>query len=708
MVALLEAKARQAQEDDYYVGDRQARRLRAELAQLAAGAPALRRWSLHRELGIHELRLGNTDEALRHLAAAYDLLPMLVGELELTQAADTIYQLAVGHLRAGETANCVHRHTADSCILPIRGGGVHVDPTGSENAIRYFRELLERPAGAATETQRLSARWLLNIAYMTLGQYPDDVPEPYRIAPETFASKEPAPRLVNIAAPLGLNTFGLSGGVIVDDFDNDGDLDLVASDWHPAAQIRYFVNNHDGTFTDRTEAAGLTGITGGLNLRQADYDNDGYVDILVLRGAWGLAAGRQPNSLLRNNGDGTFTDVTFDAGLAEVHYPTQTASWGDYDNDGDLDLYIGNEYVDRPRARLRFSCQLFRNNGDGTFTDVARAAGVENNGYTKGVMWGDYDGDRFVDLYVSNLSGPNRLYHNNHDGTFTDVAPRLGVTRPDVSFPTWFWDYDNDGYLDIFVASYWFDTIAHVAASYLGLPHKAELACLYRNNGRGGFDEVAVAAGLTRVTQPMGSNFGDLDNDGYLDFLLGTGYPDYEGLSPNVMYRNLAGSGFADITTAAGLGHLQKGHGVAFADLDHDGDQDIFMCIGGAYPGDGFGNALFENPGFSTHWIVIKLVGVRSNRSAIGVRIRAEIVEPAGRRNVYRHVNCGGSFGASPLRQHIGLGQATRIETLEIFWPTSGTTQTFRNVVADQFIEITEGQDTYTKRPYEKFVWAGR
>jgi len=197
----------------------------------------------------------------------------------------------------------------------------------------------------------------------------------------------------------------------------------------------------------------------------------------------------------------------------------------------------------------------------------------------------------------------------------------------------------------------------------------------------------------------MGANFGDLDNDGFPDFYFGTGYPDYEGLMPNVMYRNLGGTGLADVTTAGGFGQLQKGHAIAFADLDNDGDQDVFAQLGGAYAGDAAGNALFENPGFGNHWIKIKLVGVRSNRSAIGARLRVDVVEDGERRSIHARVNTGGSFGANPLQREIGLGSAERIELLEVYWPTSDETQRFRDVAMDQRIEITEGTDEVRELP---------
>jgi hypothetical protein len=681
---LLEIKDR-ARNENNYTGDAEARKLRRELASLPPSGSNVQRFWLSWQLGFHESRLGRHQAATERLTAAYKLLPKLRPRLSTENQDKFLLQLAIVHLRFAETENCIHCNTNESCLLPIRGGGIHIHQDSTRKAIEYFKIVLDQ------NPENLTAQWLLNIAVMAVGGYPDDVPKRFLIPPETFESDEKFPRFLNIAPELGLNPLDMCGGSIVDDFDGDGFLDIVASTWDPAGQIHFFRNNADGTFSDRTEEAGLTGLFGGLNLLQADYDNDGDLDILVLRGAWLDVSGQHPNSLLQNDGKGRFRDVTFEAGLGEKHFPTQTASWADYDNDGDLDLYVGNE---------GFSCQLFENDGNGKFIDVAPRAGLKNGYCTKGVIWGDYNGDRLPDLYVSNLQEENRLYRNNGDGTFTDVAVILGVTKPIDSFPVWFWDFNNDGVLDLYVSSYSAD-VKYVAADYLGREHQAELNCLYQGDGQGGFREVSQIQNLARVSQTMGSNFGDLDHDGFPDFYLGTGYPDYEALMPNLMFHNLGGNGFADVTTAGGFGHLQKGHGVAFADLDNDGDQDIYMQIGGAFPGDAFGNALFENPGFDNHCITLKLLGNQSNRSAIGARIRLEVVEDGKKRSIYSWVNSGGSFGANPLRRQIGVGKATNIELLEIFWPTTDQTQRFRNVSVDQFLEITEGNQEYRKLPWK-------
>jgi hypothetical protein len=262
------------------------------------------------------------------------------------------------------------------------------------------------------------------------------------------------------------------------------------------------------------------------------------------------------------------------------------------------------------------------------------------------------------------------------------------------SFPAWFWDFDNDGRLDLFVASY-SGRVHHIGAHYAGIKTDYELPGHYRGDRRGGFQQLAKEHGLDAPMLPMGANFGDLNGDGFPDFYLGTGDPSFRSLMPNLMFLNQEGTGFADVTMSGGFGHLQKGHAIAFADLDNDGDDDVFEQMGGFYPEDKFADALYENPGFDTHWIAIQLVGTESNRAAIGARVRARVRENGLDRWVYRHVNSGGSFGANPLRQTLGLGKATTIDMLEVFWPTTNRTHVFRDVRVDQTIRIVEGQSEY-------------
>lgn len=393
-----------------YLGDSRARQVRKILSLATPGTPVKDNWFHHRILGWAELNLGNETEGIRHLKLAYDLLPEVGSLIEERRVLENIFMLGVAWMRHGETQNCCSRFTPESCILPIKGGAVHTDKEGSSNAIIYFTELLGR--APAKSSWHYRARWLLNVAWMTLGKYPASVPREFLIPPGSFASEVSFPQFRNIATSLGVDSFNLSGGVIIDDFNNDYHLDLLTTSWDSGESPKLFVNQQDGTFKDTGESTGMNGIYGGLNLEPADFNNDGNLDVLVLRGAWLAENGTHPNSLLRNNGDGTFTDVTFNVGMGKEHWPTQTAGWADFDNDGDLDLYVGNETTPTFSA----PCQLFRNDGESGFMDMAREAGVTNDRFTKGVSWGDYDNDRYPDLYVSNFRGPNRLYHNNGDG----------------------------------------------------------------------------------------------------------------------------------------------------------------------------------------------------------------------------------------------------------------------------------------------------
>ena len=668
-----------------YHGDQAAKQLWAQLEQQGDNAD----WKLRLDAALAHMRLANTQASIDILKKASD--DMRAGKLRagINEATSIVFYLGMAYMRQAETENCCARSTPESCILPLKGQAIHTKTEGANKAIPCFELVIAN--NPANDYWHLSARWLLNIAHMTLGTWPGSVEEKLRMPIEALQSQCPMPHFENVAEKTGLDMFAMLGGVIVDDFDGDDDLDVLLSLWSADGAMRYFRNDANGKFSERTEEANLTGITSGINMFQADYDNDGDLDVVILRGAWLYNNGRHPNSLLKNRGDGTFVDAAFAAGFGNTAFPSSQADWADIDNDGDLDLYIGNEST----PKIHAPCHLFRNEGDGTFVDIAEEAGVENLGYTKGVSFGDYDGDGLADLFVSNLASENRLYHNLGDNRFENVAPKLKMEEPIASFPTWFWDYDNDGKLDLFVAAY-STGVGHVAAHHLGTKvanSNYDYMKLWHGDGQGGFTNVAKEMGLDYPALPMGANFGDLDNDGWLDFYLGTGDPYYYNLMPNLMYKNMGGNRFADVSMAGGFAHLQKGHGVSFADLDSDGDLDIYSVMGGAYVGDPAYNTLFENPGFNNHWLCVQLVGIASNRSGIGARIHAVIDEDGKTRSIYRHVNSGGSFGANPLRQTIGLGKATKIERLEVYWPRTGKTQTFTNVTPDRMVRITEGQD---------------
>jgi hypothetical protein len=545
------------------------------------------------------------------------------------------------------------------------------------NAADYFVRCLSRVPDDG------EVRWLLNLTYMLSGEYPGGVSKQYLIPPSTFESKEDVVHFTDVAGIAGLKRNGQAGGVIVDDFDNDGLLDVMMSSVNDCEPLVFFHNNGDGTFTDRAAQAGLLEQTGGLNIVQTDYNNDGCKDILVLRGGWEYP---RRKSLLRNNCNGTFTDVTVVSGLGATATATQTATWADIDNDGLLDLFIGNE---------NSPAQLFHNTGDGTFDEIGESAGVNRTGFTKGVVAADYDNDGYVDLYVSALNGDHHLYHNNHNRTFTDVTKDAGVEGPWTTFGAMFFDYDNDGFPDLLVAGYG-TSVEDVMKGYLKQPQGGEGLRLFRNLGNGKFRDVSAQTGLKRVFMPMGLNFGDVDNDGFPDLYLGSGNPSYASPIPNVLFHNDGGRSFTDITASSGTGILPKGHGIAFADLDNDGDEDIVVVMGGAVPGDRQSARLFENPGNGNTWLTVRLEGQKTNRAAVGARIRVT-VQPgtAGARSIYRTVSSGGSFGASPLEQHIGLGEATSLVNVEVWWPATGIRQTFSAVATNQIIDIKEGEKEF-------------
>jgi len=638
------------------------------------------------------LKLGREKEAI----PLYAQLPK-IPELEmrgLTQTVEEEYALA--NLRYGERTNCVNNHMAESCVFPIKGAGMHQDETGSKGAIAVYDAILKK------HPEDLTSRWLINIAYMTIGEYPQKVPALYLIPGlDTDRSGENIKPFTDVAPDLKLDTRNKAGGAVVDDFNNDGYLDLITSDWSITdGPMHFFINNKNGSFTDITDQAGLTGYHGGLNMIQADYNNDGFVDILVLRGAWMPGPfGKQPLSLLRNNGDCTFTDVTIQTGLLSFH-PTQTGVWKDFNNDGHLDLFIGaetsNPYDPQP-------CSLFMSNGDGTFTNVAKEAGCDITSFVKGVASADYNNDGLQDIYLSTVMGKKVLLKNEgvQNGVihFKDVTEEAHLNDLFVrTFPTWFWDYDNDGWPDLFVCGYQpgHNSIAYtLAAEALGKPDPtASHMYLYHNNHDGTFTNVSQQAGLGQSVFAMGSNFGDFDNDGYLDMYLGTGNPDYKSLDPAKLFRNIGGKKFVDVTTAARVGNIQKGHAVSFADFDNDGDQDIFAEVGGAYLGDAYFNSFYLNPGQnSNRWISISLQGIKSNRSAIGARLKVTFTENGITRSVYRDVNSGGSFGCSPLRREIGIGQADMIDEITITWPGIEKVQTFKNIKPCRFICIQQDSD---------------
>ncbi len=679
-------------------GERGIADLQRRIAQLDATpsgsmATALERCRLQTWLATLFLSEGNFAEAERWIGRATESASVLPREVQTNLLA----LRGVAALRRGEIENCIDCRGPSSCIFPLDPAAVHALPSGSTEALQCFLAYLEQ------RPDDLGIRWLLNIAAMTLGEYPDAVPTPFRLPLPDSNGSSGLGRFTNVAGEAGLLVRGpnMAGTGLFDDFDGDGWPDLLTTSIDADLGASLFLNQGDGTFEDHATTSHLADQPLALNASQADFDNDGDLDVVLLRGGWEDAA---PLTLLRNNGAGVFEDVTVHAGLGEP-IATQSAAWGDFNNDGFVDLFVAGEYLDTsvdglfaPEVNgqgpdLRNRCRLYQNRGDGTFVDVAAKAGVLNQRYAKGAAWGDFDDDGWIDLYVSNFGAPNRLYHNQGDGTFVDVAPKLGVDAPRNSFACWFWDYDNDGRLDLFAVGF-SATMNTLAADAFGEPvGPFERSRLYRNLGPEGFREVTAEVGLDHPLLAMGASLGDIDNDGYLDIYLGTGRPSYSYLIPSRLFRNVEGRRFEDVTSATGTGHLQKGHGIAFADYDLDGDLDIFAQFGGAVPGDRSHNALFQNPGTHHHWLRLKLVGIESNRSALGARIRVDLTNPDGsRRSIHRQIGGGSSFGGNSLVETIGLRDASSVQRVQVTWPASGKVQTFSNVPANQTLEIRENR----------------
>lgn len=640
--------------------------------------------------GFEELKAGNTTSAI----SIFQEVLAMVEPMEIPGKEPTVLEmkklLALAALRLGEQENCIINHTAASCIIPIAEAGQHTKTAGSEMAMELYKEILQKTP------DDLTSRYLLNVAAMTLGKFPGGIPASMLLPKDYFSSSVTFTPFVDIASSLGLDTRGLAGGIAVEDFNNDGYLDIIASAWGFDDQIKFYTYGPDGRYEDVTERAGLKGVTGGLNLRHADYNNDGFSDVLILRGAWFRDQGKIPNSLLRNNGDGTFTDVTVAAGIYSKR-PTQNAVWEDFDRDGWLDLFIGNESIPQAGRELNFPSELYRNQGDGTFKEISATANLPVNAFVKGSTSGDINNDGWPDLYVSVLNGSNQLFLNQSDENgikFKDITSTAQVSEPFVSFPTWMFDYNNDGWLDIFVSAYSDgseDLPGKVLRAY-GKKDDPFRPRLYKNNGNNTFTDVSSQAGLTEPAFTMGSNYGDLDNDGYPDFYLGTGEPNLKSIVPNKMYWNREGKKFDDITYAGGFGNIQKGHGVGFGDMDRDGDQDFYVIMGGSFEGDVYQNLFFENPiKNDNHWIVLRLEGVRSNRMALGARVAVEVEEEGKTRTIHEMVSTGSSFGGNSLQLEIGLGKATAIKSITVTWPDrKSAVQTFSSLAMDKAYHLKQ------------------
>jgi hypothetical protein len=673
---------------------------------------------LHLRLGREYLACGQNEEALSEFLRLCAEVVDLEATSCMSDGATSRYSaslrelLGITYFRMAETANCVSNHNEDSCLFPLKEKAFHKIPRGSMSAINVWEQSLR------INPKDLGTKWLYNLAHQTLGKWPDQVKPEYLIDPKVFESEYDIGRFYDIAGPLNVGLRGLAGGAMFEDFDQDGFLDIMCSGSSAKDQLRYFHNNGDGTFSDYTERAGLIGIVNGIDMSLTDYNNDGFPDPIMIRGGWNCDWWKLPNSLLRNNGDGTFTDVTVDAGLWSS-YSSHSIDWADFNNDGYLDVFVSNEVNwDLPFPLSKQPCQLFVNQKNGKFIDLAPEFGLSDCPWTKSATWGDFNNDGWEDLYINNYFGPvednelSKLYRN--DGPvkdekgntvswrFTDVSKEAGIGEPLYGFPSFFFDWNNDGWLDLLIAGFssvdiWEVTAVTIDPDY---PIESDRPVLYQNNKDGTFTDVSAAMGQSfrTVMNTMGINFGDLDNDGWQDIFFGTGSPDLRTLHPDRVLRNNNGINFQDVTFSGHFGHLQKGHGISFGDVDNDGDQDIFVSHGAMYTGDNFTDSLYLNPGHGNRWLTVKTVGVQTNKPGIGVRLKVTVrtlTYPGGERDIYYRVGVGGTFGTNSLQSEIGLGDAIEISSLTAYWPVSNSTFVFKDVPLDTVIEIIEGKEDF-------------
>jgi len=621
-----------------------------------------------------------------------DLLGKTKGNLDQRQAI--LKDLAITYLRLGERMNCIHMRNAESCIYPISKEAVHHDKTGSEKAIEVYKMLLMDNPGD------LESRWLLNIAYMTTGGYPQQVPPQYLLKVENDDSLHTIKPFVDVAANVGLNYKCQAGGNIVDDFNNDGYPDIVLSSWSLEEPMKFYGNNGNGTFTDRSDSSGLGYLTGGLNMMQTDYNNDGWDDLFVTY--WGQ------NRLYRNLQGKRFEDVTAAAHLKQnrTRYNTGCA-FVDIDRDGKLDLFVANylkfdpHTTPRPGASpycyyrgIAVNCGprglpfdrnlLYRNNGDGTFVDISEPSGIAEpfGHYSLGVLTADFNSDGLPDIYVACDQTPSLLYINKGQNKFEEEGVLRGVA----------FDQNGKAMSGMGVAAG--DYLATGPPSIFRTNFSDEYETLYRNRGDGNFDDVSLASGLGLNTRYVGwgTGFFDFNNDGWPDLFLvnGHAFPEVDNLHIDIhykdraiLYQNTGDGQFRDISGRAGSSIFEKhsSRGAAFGDIDNDGNVEIAINNQNEPP-----SLLKQTSRPADQWIILKLVGTRSNRSAIGARVELA----AGGHRQTQEVRSGGSYlSQSDLRLHFGLGNSSVADRIEIRWP-GGRTQVVKDAAARRVLTIRE------------------
>ena len=528
----------------------------------------------------------------------------------------------------------------------------------------------------------LRYQWILRTLTIQAGRSADSIPREFRLKVPPGA---PSPfRLLDVTDRARVGRMALGRGAAWGDFDNDGRDDiLVGAERAPFCLLH---NEGDGTFRDVSKELALVDPAGvGCYASQfIDYDNDGFQDIFLTSNGWG-GGGRL--FLFHNDGGKRFVDVTASAGLAE---PVNAfgSSWADFDADGRVDLAVAAGIID-PEGGDRI--RLYQNQGNGKFREVGEEAGLTQKARWISLCWGDYDGDGRQDLLAASFDRGPFLFRNTGRGHFEDVSTAAGIRAECHAYTPNFFDLDNDGRLDAFVATYpHADFMAMVGNKLSGAavpPPQRQL--LFRNNGNGTFRNVTEEAEITGWYGAMSSQVADLDNDGFEEILLGTGNPELDWCEPKPVFRNDGSGRFTDVAASCGLVHYGMLHGMAFADYDNSGNLSLFGSFGGFYWGTRLKSRLYRNVGSGNKALEIRLIGTRSNRDAIGAKVSAL----TGSRWIHKWVDGGNGFGSGNSRIiHLGLGAETRVSELRIEWP-SGARQAFQNVPAGQRLEITEGKN---------------
>ncbi len=531
---------------------------------------------------------------------------------------------------------------------------------------------------AAPET--VHYRWMLRALTLMAGRAESTIPAAFRLRLPAEA-KSPF-HLRDVTAASGTGRVALGRGAAWGDFDNDGRDDILVG--AERAPFRLLRNLGNGEFTDVAQQMGLVDPVGlGCYAAQfIDYDNDGFQDIFLSSNGWG-GGGRL--FLFHNEKGRKFTDVTKSAGLGE---PVNAfgAAWADYDNDGRSDLAVATGIVD-PTGGDRI--RLFHNEGNGKFREVGLEAGLLQKAEWISVCWGDYDGDGRQDLVAMSYNGGCFLFRNMGNGRFEDVTDRAGIRDSMHAYTAEFFDFDNDGRQDLFVSTYPDGTLHDMIENKLSgaVVPAAQRQLLFHNDGNGRFTNVTKQAGITGWYGAMSSQVADLDNDGFPEILLGTGNPELDWTEPKGLFLNDGRGHFSDVAQAAGLINFGMLHGMAFSDYDDSGNLSLFGSFGGFYWGTRLSSRLYRNEGSGNRALEIRLVGTRSNRDAIGAHVTAFV----GNRQIHRWVNGGNGFGSLNSRVvHIGVGRSSRVDSLLVAWP-SGLHQSFHDLPAGHRIEIREG-----------------